>query len=301
MRTIVPTRLMLLAGFACLVTTGSAVRAQVPDHLKCYKIRDTVTKVRYTANLGGLVPENGCQIRMPGKLLCTAATKTSVSPAPPGGGPSGTNAGQFVCYKIKCPKGTLPGVPVHDQFGNRTVTPSVARMLCAPYQPAPSTTTSTTVHATTSTTIGVTTTTTPGATTTTTAGATTTTTAGATTTTTAGATTTTTTAGATTTTTTAGATTTTTLPTVECGLTAPACNGPCADPGQVCSLVFTAANGPSCACVTGTVACNPSSDAGACGLSSACPSGMGLSCSSNPCPSGVCPPPTNGGCACTTF
>src|SRR5262245_58154055 len=85
----------------------SAPRAQVPDHLKCYKIKESAKKVTYTADLGGLAPEPGCQVKVPGKLLCVETTKTNVSPTPPGA-PAGQAAGQFLCYKVKCPKGVPP-------------------------------------------------------------------------------------------------------------------------------------------------------------------------------------------------
>jgi len=86
----------------------------------------------YTADLTALAPEVGCTIKVPGRLLCVDAAKTNVQPTPPGGGPSGGNAGKFVCYGIKCPKATFTPVPVVDQFGDRTVQPSTAKMLCAP-------------------------------------------------------------------------------------------------------------------------------------------------------------------------
>jgi hypothetical protein len=109
--------------------------AQVTDHLKCYKIKDSATKAKYTADLDGLAPEAGCLIKVPGKLLCVATTKTNVSPTPPGS-PAGRQTGRFVCYKVKCPKGTLAPIAWTDQFGTRSIQPSVANMLCAP-EPAP--------------------------------------------------------------------------------------------------------------------------------------------------------------------
>src|SRR5262249_44262118 len=101
------------------------------------------TKAVYTADLGGLAPEPGCEVKVPGKLLCVETTKTNVSPTPPSA-PAGPAAGQFVCYKVKCPKGAPPVVTVTDQFGTHTFTPSAAQLLCAPAQGAPPTTTTTT-------------------------------------------------------------------------------------------------------------------------------------------------------------
>ena len=149
---------MLWMAIVASVLLPSASRAQVPDHLKCYKIKDSVAKATYTADLGGLAPEPGCLVKVPGKLLCVETTKTNVSPTPPGA-PAGPAAGQFLCYKVKCPKGVSPVVTLVDQFGTHTVTPSAAQLLCAPAQAPPPTTTTTTNPAGTTTTTPTTTTT----------------------------------------------------------------------------------------------------------------------------------------------
>ena len=129
------------AAVAALLTALAGSSA-AQDHLKCYKVRDAAGKAQYTANLNGLAPENGCSIRVPGSMLCTQATKSNVTPAPQGGGPSGTPAGTFVCYKLRCPKTVIAGVTVTDQFASRIVTPSTPRLLCAPASAAGTTTTS---------------------------------------------------------------------------------------------------------------------------------------------------------------
>jgi len=122
----------VLAAGVCLALVAGSARAQTANHLKCYKVRDSAAKVLYTANLTGLTPEPGCRIKVPAKMLCVASTKTAVSPTPPGGGPTGTNAGLFVCYKVKCPRTSIPGVLLKDQFATRSVAPSTAKLLCAP-------------------------------------------------------------------------------------------------------------------------------------------------------------------------
>ncbi len=137
----------LFLGFSATTAGAQAVA----DHLKCYKVKDPQAKVPYTADLGGLVAEPGCTIKVPAVMVCVPATKTNVNPTPPGGGATGTpNA--FGCYKIKCPKTTLPALQLNDQFGSRSVTPSAPKLLCAPAAPPTTTTTTTTTGSTTSTT-----------------------------------------------------------------------------------------------------------------------------------------------------
>jgi len=126
--------LLALAGSAYLL--GAAVPAVAQTHLKCYGVRhDPQARKNYTANLSGLTQENGCQIRVPARMVCVPANKTNVSPAPPGGGASGV-PNKFACYKIRCPHAVLPNAAVHDQFGNRSMTPRQGKLLCAPASPS---------------------------------------------------------------------------------------------------------------------------------------------------------------------
>jgi len=131
----------LVAAGACLACLATGARAQSFDHLKCYKAKDPAAKKTYTATLTGLSAESGCIIKVPGKMLCVQTAKSAVSPAPPGGGPSGTDAGAFMCYKVKCPKGAVAPVSVTDQFASRSLAPSSAKFVCAPADvPLPTTT-----------------------------------------------------------------------------------------------------------------------------------------------------------------
>jgi hypothetical protein len=131
--------------------------AQVPDHLKCYKVKDSLAKAEYTADLGGLAAESDCLIKTPAKMLCVETAKTNVTPAPPGAAP-GSAAGSFACYKVKCAKGPKLPVTIDDQFGSRAAEVIGPKLLCAPANVGPTTTTS----ATSTTTSTSTTTTTPG-------------------------------------------------------------------------------------------------------------------------------------------
>ena len=135
---------LLPAVLIVALTHVAASNAQpVPDHLKCYKVKDSRPPASYTADLQGLAPEPGCAIKVPGRLLCVETTKTNRQP-PAGGESSGNPAGRFVCYKVKCPKAALPTVAWLDQFGAATLTPSAPKLLCAPEITTTTTTTTTT-------------------------------------------------------------------------------------------------------------------------------------------------------------
>ncbi len=136
---------LVVALMAALVVPASA--QSTGDHLKCYRVRDPQAKAFYTADLGGLAVEHGCRIKVPAALVCVPATKTNVTPPPPGGGGTGT-PNTFGCYKIKCPKAPLSPLQLKDQFGSRSVTPSVSKLLCAPAAPPTTTTTTTTTSIT---------------------------------------------------------------------------------------------------------------------------------------------------------
>ena len=142
------------------VTLAPSARAQVADHLKCYSAKDPAVKALYTADLQGLVPEPGCQIKVPAKLVCVPTPKTNIQPTPPNPTIVGSVATMMVCYKVKCAKAVLPPVPVADQFGTRTLTANAAKLLCAPVPVPPTTTTSSTTVIGTTSTIATTTSTT---------------------------------------------------------------------------------------------------------------------------------------------
>ncbi len=106
----------------------------VPDHLKCYRIKDSLPVEHYRADLAnqfGL--EQNCRIRTPARFLCAETVKRIQRPQPPGGGPSGTPAGHFLCYMVRCEDGPeIPEFFIEDQFGRRAITIDQERLLCAP-------------------------------------------------------------------------------------------------------------------------------------------------------------------------
>jgi len=80
MRALTTTLLLLFAA-----TAGAQA-----DHLQCFKIKDTVAKVKYTANLTptdtNFPVANGCIVKVPAKLLCVDVQKAIVVGSPPGAG-----------------------------------------------------------------------------------------------------------------------------------------------------------------------------------------------------------------------
>ena len=136
-------RTLFAVGLAALCLMWAAASpAQVPDHLKCYKVKDAL-KLSGTLDLTspqfGL--EAGCKVSSTA-LFCVPASKSNVSvtdkatrqpltPLPFSAAPAGDDR---VCYKIKCPKPAtpIPNQSVTDQFGNRTLTGFTASLLCTP-------------------------------------------------------------------------------------------------------------------------------------------------------------------------
>lgn len=108
-----------------------AARPQTMDHMTCFAVKDSAPRAKYQATLTTDAGPQSCIVRAPAKFACVPTVKTNVVPAPPGGGPSGSTAGAFLCYRTKCPK-TSTSENVQDQFGNRVVLLKAARYLCAP-------------------------------------------------------------------------------------------------------------------------------------------------------------------------
>jgi len=133
-------RMLWISGFAVLACTafvlaaGSAQAVCLADHLSCYKIKDTPgTRTVSTKDLTESLQDQsisvtGCQVQTPPKMACLPTCKS------PSGPPSGqAQAVPLLCYKVKCPKSTLPTVSLGDQFGMHTLTFGTAsKLLCAP-------------------------------------------------------------------------------------------------------------------------------------------------------------------------
>jgi hypothetical protein len=125
-----------LAALAILSATAASAQL-VPnfDHLKCYKITDSIKGV-YKVNL---IPqqappfaiEQGCKLVVPAKLFCIDVKKVVVAPTPPMT-VNGGNARDYLCYKIACPGKIDFTLSVRDQFGQRPIKVKPPKFLCAP-------------------------------------------------------------------------------------------------------------------------------------------------------------------------
>jgi hypothetical protein len=120
---------------------GAAGAQPVFDHLKCYGVRDSVFG-EYTADLhpkdtanfavepgdvivGGVI-RPGCRIRLPAKYFCTDVDKRNARQSRPPYDPAqwtvmGPEAGDRLCYKLRCPPVPAKQLDVVDQFGTRRI------------------------------------------------------------------------------------------------------------------------------------------------------------------------------------
>lgn len=128
-------------GLALAVTLATVASGQVPDHLQCFKIKDTSIVLKGNVDLAATPPFEalpGCKISA-AKLYCVGAVKsnpvvfniqTPITPLAYSGAP--VSEGRL-CYKISCKATVLPpDQTVTDQFGNHNLTKLKAGMLCTP-------------------------------------------------------------------------------------------------------------------------------------------------------------------------
>jgi hypothetical protein len=126
--------------------------AQTMDHVTCYKVKDRA-RGRFTMSVTNAGGTQSCTAKLPAKVACIESSVSGVTPAPPGGGPSPTEAGNFLCYTVKCARPSPPTFGMGDDFGgSRNVDFRKAQLVCteatrgAPVagpSPASSTTTTT--------------------------------------------------------------------------------------------------------------------------------------------------------------
>jgi hypothetical protein len=137
-------RTLAVATCFALAVAGTA-SAQVPDHLQCYKIKDSIV-LKGTVDLQDQLsgPLSACKISKAG-LYCRASTKTNpqvlniatpITPLPFTGVALADDQDR-ICYKVSCPKLDPPVADqvVTDQFGQHTLTKLKTGMLCTPASP----------------------------------------------------------------------------------------------------------------------------------------------------------------------
>ena len=131
-------RRLALATLVIGLAAAPVWAAGVPDHLKCYKIKDPLLlKGVVDVDTPQFGADPGCTVSK-AKLFCVPATKVvqsvedkltgPITPLPVMGAPTSDDR---VCYKLKCP--VLPADQlVTDQFGTRTLDLMKTSYVCTP-------------------------------------------------------------------------------------------------------------------------------------------------------------------------
>lgn len=136
-----PRSMLLRVAAGATLLLATAAGAQVPDHLRCYQIKDAL-------RLGAIIDldtapfglEGGCTISSP-KMFCLPASKTVVSatdkatrtPITPLPYSSVLSPEGRLCYKVRCPSPILiADQQATDQFGVHTLSHIKAKMMCTP-------------------------------------------------------------------------------------------------------------------------------------------------------------------------
>src|SRR5262249_37350922 len=95
-------RLQLAAILGGTLLGASMLLAQpAPDHLACSKVNDGMPKTKYALTISSERGTQNCVAKVPAKRACVQAASLNAIPTPPGGGPSGSAAGAFLCYAVK--------------------------------------------------------------------------------------------------------------------------------------------------------------------------------------------------------
>jgi hypothetical protein len=143
MHRITPKVVALIVAGVAFATAAFAQPAS--DHLACYGVKDPVRRGPSTLTLMNASVTQSCRIGSRAQLVCLETATSNVVPTPRGGGPTPGNVGQFLCYKLFCPKPLPPAAEMTDEFGGtRVIRFRAAQFLCAPATRSTGTTGSTT-------------------------------------------------------------------------------------------------------------------------------------------------------------
>jgi hypothetical protein len=117
-----------------VLTFATAAFAQsASNQLACYQVKDPVRREASTLTLTNASVTQSCRIGARAQLACLETGSSNVVPAPRGGGPPTGNAGDFLCYKLFCPKPFPRAAQMTDDFsGTRVISFRAAQFLCAP-------------------------------------------------------------------------------------------------------------------------------------------------------------------------
>jgi hypothetical protein len=133
-------RAYIAAPLALLFVSTNAVAGANSRYSHCYKIKDSQAAAKYTVDLQPndfrFPDAEGCEIKVPAKLLCVDSYDTNLAPTPAEGIGGGLNGQKYLCYKAKCPVPAAPlVVGVGDALGVREVTASKTAQVCVPIAP----------------------------------------------------------------------------------------------------------------------------------------------------------------------
>src|SRR5208283_2405708 len=115
-------------------TVSACLSGQTPDHLKCYKIKDSVSigaVLSLDSPQFGVEPD--CAIDGRAIEFCVPVCKTVIQGPTPTGFVGHGLPDDELCYTLNCQKSNAPtSLGVEDQFAKRTISPAKANMICAP-------------------------------------------------------------------------------------------------------------------------------------------------------------------------
>jgi len=132
-----------VVGLSLLSVGFTEVAAQVtapPDHLKCYAVTGDrhYPDGKFHRHLVDLANEQfgpeQCKLTDKAKLFCAPTTKVAVDGHPPTGQPGQVLENDFICYSVVCRPPQKHTFRAVDQFAQRDMRITNARMLCAPAQ-----------------------------------------------------------------------------------------------------------------------------------------------------------------------
>jgi hypothetical protein len=140
-----------VAGLVGAMALGASALAQpASDNLACYRVTDSRPRGTFSVTLTNAGVTQSCSMSARAKFGCLETQMSHVVPAPPASGPASGNVGDFLCYRVFCPKPFPPAAQMSDQFGGtRVVQFRRGTFVCTPAVHGPETIIPTTTTTTT--------------------------------------------------------------------------------------------------------------------------------------------------------